>query len=334
VAVQIQLRRGIASEWSSANPTLAEGELGVETDTGKFKLGNGSTQWNSLSYSSGATGPTGATGLTGATGPTGPTGATGAASTVTGPTGPTGATGLTGATGPTGPTGATGLTGATGPTGPTGATGAASTVTGPTGPTGATGAASTVTGPTGATGPTGPTGPQPSLSNDTPLVNGTAAAGNSTTASRSNHVHPTDTTRAALESPTFTGTPAAPTAAARTNTTQLATTAFVYKEVNQISVDTKTASYTLAVADAGKVIEMNVASANNLTVPLNSSVAIPIGTTIDIVQYGAGQTTLVPTSGVTIRSKEGALKLTGQYSAVSLYKRGTDEWVAIGDLSS
>jgi hypothetical protein len=203
--------------------------------------------------------------------------------------------------------------------------------TGPTGPTGATGEASTVTGPTG---PTGATGPQPSLSNDTPLVDGTANAGNSTTASRSNHVHPTDTTRAALESPTFTGTPAAPTAAARTNTTQLATTAFVYEEVNKVSVDTKTESYTLAVVDAGKVIEMNVASANNLTIPLNSSVAIPVGTTIDIVQYGAGQTTLVPTSGVTVRSKEGALKLTGQYSAVSLYKRGTDEWVAVGDLSA
>jgi len=141
-------------------------------------------------------------------------------------------------------------------------------------------------------------------------------------------------TKADINSPTFTGTPAAPTAAARTNTTQLATTAFVYEEMNKVSVDTKTASYTLAVADAGKVIEMDVASENNLTIPLNSSVAIPIGTTVDIVQYGAGQTTLVPTSGVTVRSKEGALKLTGQYSAVSLYKRGTNEWVAVGDLSA
>jgi hypothetical protein len=137
-----------------------------------------------------------------------------------------------------------------------------------------------------------------------------------------------------LASPTFTGTPAAPTAAARTNTTQLATTAFVYKEVNEVAIDTKTASYTLAVADAGKVIEMNVASANNLTIPLNSSVAIPINSTIDIVQYGVGQTTIVPESGVTIRSKEGALKISGQYSAVTLYKRGTNEWVAMGDLSA
>jgi hypothetical protein len=47
---QIQLRRGTASEWTSSNPTLAEGEVGLETDTKFFKLGDGSTQWNSLSY--------------------------------------------------------------------------------------------------------------------------------------------------------------------------------------------------------------------------------------------------------------------------------------------
>ena len=60
-----------------------------------------------------------------------------------------------------------------------------------------------------------------------PLMNGTAAIGTSTLLARQDHVHPTDTSRAPLASPTFTGTPAAPTAAAGTNTTQLATTAFV-----------------------------------------------------------------------------------------------------------
>jgi hypothetical protein len=61
----------------------------------------------------------------------------------------------------------------------------------------------------------------------TPLINGTAAIGTSLRYARQDHVHPTDTTRAALASPTFTGTPAAPTAAVDTNTTQLATTAYV-----------------------------------------------------------------------------------------------------------
>lgn len=60
-----------------------------------------------------------------------------------------------------------------------------------------------------------------------PLAAGTAAPGTSLRFSRADHVHPSDGTRAPLASPTFTGTPAAPTAAVDTNTTQLATTAFV-----------------------------------------------------------------------------------------------------------
>ena len=61
----------------------------------------------------------------------------------------------------------------------------------------------------------------------TPAVNGTAAAGSSPRFARADHVHPTDTTRAPVASPTFTGTPAAPTPAADTDTTQVATTAYV-----------------------------------------------------------------------------------------------------------
>jgi len=50
MAIQIQLRRGLAADWTSANPTLAEGELGLEKDTAKLKVGNGSSSWTSLSY--------------------------------------------------------------------------------------------------------------------------------------------------------------------------------------------------------------------------------------------------------------------------------------------
>jgi hypothetical protein len=66
----------------------------------------------------------------------------------------------------------------------------------------------------------------------TPLVNGTAAVGTSLRYARQDHVHGTDTTRAPLASPTFTGVPAAPTATAGTNTTQIATTAFVQAAVS------------------------------------------------------------------------------------------------------
>lgn len=53
VRVQMQQRRDTASGWSSANPTLLSGELGYETDTSKFKIGNGSTAWNSLAFIAG-----------------------------------------------------------------------------------------------------------------------------------------------------------------------------------------------------------------------------------------------------------------------------------------
>jgi hypothetical protein len=94
-----------------------------------------------------------------------------------------------------------------------------------------------------------------------------------------------------------------------------------------------TANYTLDMSDIGDLVELNVGTANTLTVPLNSSVAFPIGTKIDIAQYGAGQTTITAASGVTIRSFNGALKITGQYGAATLVKIGTNEWYCFGNLS-
>lgn len=50
MAIQIQLRRGDAADWTSTNPTLAEGEVGIEIDTSKLKVGNGTDNWNTLPY--------------------------------------------------------------------------------------------------------------------------------------------------------------------------------------------------------------------------------------------------------------------------------------------
>ena len=175
VVTQIQVRRGTASQWTSANPTLASGEFGFETDTDKVKIGDGSTAWNSLGY--------------------------------------LGAGDVT-------------LTGVQ------------------------------------------------TLTNKT------------------------------LTAPVIT----------------LATSA-------------QTASYTLVLTDASDLVEMNVGSANNLTVPLNSSVAFPVGTVISVLQTGAGQTTINPTGGVTINGTPG-LKLRAQWSSCTLVKRATDTWVAMGDLSA
>lgn len=65
MAIKIQIRRGTAANWTSTDPTLSEGEVGFETDTGKIKIGNGSTAWTSLPY--GAIIPSVFTGHTSAT---------------------------------------------------------------------------------------------------------------------------------------------------------------------------------------------------------------------------------------------------------------------------
>lgn len=93
-------------------------------------------------------------------------------------------------------------------------------------------------------------------------------------------------------------------------------------------------TYTLVLADSGKIVEMNNASANTLTVPPNSSVAFAVGTQIVVVQQGAGQTTIAAGSGVTLRSESGNLKIGFQYSSVALVKRATDEWYVVGNLGA
>ena len=100
-----------------------------------------------------------------------------------------------------------------------------------------------------------------------------------------------------------------------------------------ITTNRQTASYTLVLSDADKLVEMNVGSANNLTVPLNSSVAFSTGTQILLAQYGAGQTTVVATSGVTIRSNGAKLKLNAQYSGATLVKIAENEWYLFGDIA-
>lgn len=100
-------------------------------------------------------------------------------------------------------------------------------------------------------------------------------------------------------------------------------------------IQTYYGSSTLQLSDAGKVVEMAVTTdPNNLTVPLNSSVAFPVGTVIDVVQYGTGQTTIVAAGGVSLLSKGGALKLVEQYSGCTLVKRGTDSWYVVGDITT
>lgn len=103
-----------------------------------------------------------------------------------------------------------------------------------------------------------------------------------------------------------------------------------------VSIDTKTANYPLVLTDANKIIEMNLTgTANTVSVPTNASVAFPIGTQINIVQYGTGKTQILATSpGTTnIRFTPGSY-LRDRYSSATLIKRDSDEWYLIGDLSA
>jgi len=98
-----------------------------------------------------------------------------------------------------------------------------------------------------------------------------------------------------------------------------------------ITANRQTASYTLVAGDADKLVEMNVGSANNLTVPASTFSA---GQQILLAQYGAGQTTVVAGSGVTIRSNGGKLKLSGQYSGATLVFLSATECYLFGDISA
>ena len=212
--------------------------------------------------------------------------------------------------------------------------------------------------------------------------------------------------KANLASPALTGTPTAPTATAGTNTTQIATTAFVTGAVSDLiasapgalntldelaaalgddanfastvttslaakaPIASPTFTGTVTVAASGiaftdgtqtkegvpsrttinsvtdtynlstggltlrdTLIECNKATGFTVTIPANSTTAFPVGTSIDILQTGAGQVTIAGAAGVTVNATPG-LKLRAQWSSATLFKRATDTWVVMGDLSA
>jgi hypothetical protein len=210
--------------------------------------------------------------------------------------------------------------------------------------------------------------------------------------------------KAPLASPALTGVPTAPTAAAATNTTQIATTEFVRAEVaalvnsagstldtlgeiatalgNDANLSTtltnsialkapldsptftgtvtvaaagvaftdgtqtkegvpsrtpivyKTANYTLSAAsERDSLIEVDSTSPVTITIPTNSAVAYPIGTTLDILGTNTGLVTIAGDTGVTVNATPG-LKLRTQWSSATLFKRAENSWVVYGDLKS
>ena len=117
------------------------------------------------------------------------------------------------------------------------------------------------------------------------------------------------------------------------------TLSYDYAAGSKVTMNAQTATYTVILSDADqKLITMSVGSANDFLIPTNASVAFATGTIINLIQIGAGQTTIkAVTSGTTTILSTGATaaqpKLRVQYSAASCIKVATDTWYVVGDIA-
>lgn len=122
-------------------------------------------------------------------------------------------------------------------------------------------------------------------------------------------------------------------------TTGALTLSYDYAAGSKVTLNAQTATYTVVLADADqKLVTMSVASANDFLIPTDANVAFPTGTVINVIQIGAGQTTIkAVTSGTTTIASTGGTsnqpKLRAQYSAASCIKVATDTWYVIGDIA-
>ena len=105
---------------------------------------------------------------------------------------------------------------------------------------------------------------------------------------------------------------------------------------SRTAISTITDTYNLStggVALRDSLVECNKATGFTITIPLNSTTPFPVGTSIDFLQIGAGQVTFDKAVGVTLNATPG-FKLRSQWSSATLFKRATDSWVLMGDLSA
>ena len=109
-------------------------------------------------------------------------------------------------------------------------------------------------------------------------------------------------------------------------------------QMDTIEINPQTDSYTLVLSDKSKLVEVNSATPENVTIPLNASVAYPVGSQIMVAQTGAGQVSIVVTAGVTLngtpQGTANVINLRAQWSVVVLIKRDTNTWLAVGDITT
>lgn len=154
---------------------------------------------------------------------------------------------------------------------------------------------------------------------DSPTMNGSASVGTSNKWSPQDHVHPTDTSRAPIASPTFNGTVKAPTVSATT----------LYGNLLP-GITTQTSSFTLAASDAGTIIRCDSSSTIYVTIPVDFA---SLGTQIILVGIGSGIVQILPSAGVTLLSVENKVSLSNQKSVASLICIANNEWLFAGDIN-
>jgi hypothetical protein len=148
-------------------------------------------------------------------------------------------------------------------------------------------------------------------------------------------------TKSPIESPTFTGTVTAPEITA-TGLVTASASGIAFTDGTQTKegvpsrtpISQKSEAYTLSsLTERDTLIEVGSASAVSVTIPPDSAVDYPIGTSIDVLQTSTGQVTIAAGAGVTVNATPG-LKLRTQWSSASLLKRAANTWIVLGDLSA
>jgi hypothetical protein len=138
--------------------------------------------------------------------------------------------------------------------------------------------------------------------------------------------------KAPIASPTFTGTvTVAASGVAFTDGTQTKEGVPSRTTINSISANYNLSTGGLTLRDS--MVESTAASGITVTIPTNATTAYPVGTTIDFLQTAAGQITFAGAAGVTLNGTPG-VKTRTQWSSASLFKRATDTWVVLGDLTA
>jgi hypothetical protein len=121
---------------------------------------------------------------------------------------------------------------------------------------------------------------------------------------------------------------------ANVTTAKLADKSVTSAKLGALSVGSGSSAYTFVLADAETIYVYSSASAATLTIPLNSTVAFPVGTQLNVIQYGNGQATIACASGATLVSEGSKFKTKAQYAIATAIKTETNVWVLVGNLAA